>query len=138
VKQWHWIVLILVMVALVGCGTPTPAAAPTPTGAATLGAEVSVETVSQLVAEGGVTVIDVREESEFAGGHIPGAVLIPLGELPDRVSEVPTDQPVILACRSDNRSGQAYQFLKQQGFTNVHNMTGGMNAWQKAGFEVEK
>lgn len=135
-KPWHWIVLILAMALLTGCATPAPAAGPA--DVTTLGAEVSVETVSQLVADGGVTVIDVREASEFVEGHIPGAVLIPLGELPDRVSEVPTDQPVILACRSDNRSGQAYRFLKQQGFTNIHNMTGGMNAWKQAGFEVEK
>jgi rhodanese-related sulfurtransferase len=83
-------------------------------------------------------VLDVREPGEYAAGHIPGALLIPLGELPDRLHEVPEEGPVVVVCRSGNRSGQALRFLRQQGFDNVHNMLGGMLAWQRAGYEVEK
>ncbi len=130
---------------LMGCGTTPPAilagggTAPTAVSQAVdLGAEVSPEVVSQLNAQGDIVVIDVREPSEYADGHIAGATLIPLGTLPDNLSSVPTDQPVVLVCHSGNRSGQAYSYLTQQGFTNVHNMTGGMIAWQAAGLTIEK
>ena len=100
--------------------------------------EVKPERVAELNAQGKVTVIDVREDWEFAEGHIPGATLIPLGSLPDRVDEIPNDKPVVLVCRSGNRSGQAFRFLSGEGFEDVHNMTGGMNNWSAAGLAVEK
>jgi len=77
-------------------------------------------------------VIDVREPWEFDQGHIEGARLIPLGTLPNGASSVPKDTPIVLVCRSGNRSGQAYQILKAQGYTNVLNMTGGMLQWAGA------
>ncbi len=136
---------IVFLLVLAGCDTPaTPAPEATvavvsaKVDVATLGPDVSVEDVLALTADGSVAVIDVREASEFAEGHIAGATLLPLGELAERVDEVPTDLPVILVCRSSNRSGQAYRLLEKQGFTNIHNMTGGMLAWQKAGYPVEK
>ncbi len=100
--------------------------------------EVKPETVAELNAQGKITVIDVREDWEFAEGHIPGATLIPLGSLADRADEIPTDKPVVLVCRSGNRSGQAFRFLSGEGFEDVHNMTGGMNAWSVAGLDVER
>ena len=84
-----------------------------------------------------VFVVDVREDYEYAAGHVPGATLIPLGQLPNRLDEIPDDKTVVAVCRSGNRSGQATQFLQQQGI-NVHNMQGGMIAWEQAGLEVEK
>jgi phage shock protein E len=139
-------ILVVVMTfasLLVGCSAPLAATThPDVQVAATtspeLGPIVSPDVVAQLYAGGGVTVIDVREEWEYAEGHIPGATLIPLGTLAQRIDEIPTDQPVILVCRSDNRSGQAYRWLRQQGLDNVHNMSGGMLAWQAAGLEIEK
>jgi len=100
--------------------------------------EVKPETVAELNAQGKITVIDVREDWEFAEGHIPGATLIPLGSLADRADEIPTDKPVVLVCRSGNRSGQAFRFLSGEGFEDVHNMTGGMNAWNAARLDVER
>ena len=85
-----------------------------------------------------MVLIDVREDSEYAEGHIPGATLIPLGQIPDRLDEIPTDKTVVAVCRSGNRSGQATDYLREQGFDNVHNMEGGMNAWSQAGYEIEK
>ena len=85
-----------------------------------------------------ITVIDVREDFEWDAGHIPGATWIPLGELPERLDEVPTDGPVVMVCRSGNRSSQALNLLQNQGFENAHNMLGGMNAWSAAGYEIEK
>ncbi len=140
IKNLWAVVLVL---GLLGCSAPvspqeTQSVVATASDASALGPDLSVEDVAALTAEGGVAVIDVREASEFAEGHIAGATLLPLGELAGRVDEVPTDLPVILVCRSGNRSGQAYRLLEEQGFTNIHNMTGGMTAWQKAGYPVEK
>jgi len=103
----------------------------------TLAADVRPEEVHAVYQQGGVTVIDVRELDEYQSGHIPGAVLLPLGELPKRLNEVPRDSAVILVCRSGNRSKQAYDYLRTQGFINLHNMLGGMQAWIAAGYETE-
>ena len=100
--------------------------------------DINTQTVEQLRNRDDVVLIDVREDWEYAEGHIPGATLIPLGQVPDRLSEIPKDKTVVAVCRSGNRSGQATNFLRQQGFENVHNMQGGMNAWSQAGFEVER
>ncbi len=115
--------------------------------APTLEANVSPETVLSLYREENkITIIDVRQDWEYAQGHIPGAILIPLNQLPKRVSEIPREGLVILVCRSGGRSGgrsrQAWKLLSQQGsgylpFENVHNMVGGMNAWIRAGYEIE-
>ena len=99
---------------------------------------VKPEIVAELNAQGRITVIDVREDWEFAEGHIPGAILIPLGSLQDRVDEIPSDKPVVLVCRSGNLSGQAFRFLSGEGHDNVSNMTGGMNDWRAAGLGVER
>jgi rhodanese-related sulfurtransferase len=98
---------------------------------------VDAETVNRLRDRKDVVILDVREDWEFAEGHIPNAQWIPLGQLPDRINEVPTDKTVIAVCRSGNRSTQATNFLRQQGLDNVHNMNGGMIAWEKAGFTIE-
>jgi rhodanese-related sulfurtransferase len=85
-----------------------------------------------------VLVLDVREPSEYDQGHIPGVTLIPMGQVADRLSEIPKDKTVIVTCRSGNRSGQITDYLRQQGYTDVHNMQGGIQAWQKAGLPVEQ
>jgi rhodanese-related sulfurtransferase len=118
--------------------TMTPGLEVVVTAVSELPDEISPAELAAVYKAGGVTVVDVREEWEYAEGHIPGAVLIPLGSLPDRVSEIPTDRPVVLVCRSGNRSAQAYQLLTERGFDNVTNMLGGMNQWQAAGFAVER
>ncbi|NJN96510.1 MAG: rhodanese-like domain-containing protein [Anaerolineales bacterium] len=85
-----------------------------------------------------VLLIDVREPDEYNAGHIPGVTLIPMGEVPDRLSEIPQDKTVVVTCRSGNRSGQITDFLREQGYENVHNMQGGIVAWEQAGLPVEK
>ncbi len=77
--------------------------------------------------------IDVREPDEVAGGTLPGAVNIPLGDLPGRVGELDPSKRVVLLCRSGGRSGQAAEFLTGSGFGDVVNLTGGMLAWADAG-----
>jgi len=82
-------------------------------------------------------IIDVREPEEYAAGHIAGARLIPLGELPIRTGEIDPDKPAVLVCRSGNRSAKATEFLIRSGFQNVKNLTGGMIAWVEAGQPIE-
>jgi len=75
--------------------------------------------------------LDVRQPEEFAAEHIPGATLIPLGELPGRLDELEQyrDQEMVLICRSGNRSVDAGKFLEMSGFSKATNMRGGMLAW---------
>jgi rhodanese-related sulfurtransferase len=73
--------------------------------------------------------IDVREDEEVAAGIIPGAIHIPLGEVPDRLEELDKATPYVLICRSGGRSGRAAEFLEAQGY-DVTNMVGGMLNWQ--------
>lgn len=86
----------------------------------------------------GALMIDVREPSEYAAAHAPGTQLIPLGQLQHRLQELAAhkDKPVVLICRSGNRSGQAQEILVKAGFTKAINVEGGMNAWAQAGLPV--
>ena len=81
----------------------------------------------------------MREDSEWKEQHIPGAIHIPLGQLPERLTELKQykDSPVIAQCRSGRRSAQASDVLKSAGFSYVYNMEGGLNAWDKAGLKTE-
>jgi rhodanese-related sulfurtransferase len=74
--------------------------------------------------------IDVREPDEFAEGHIPGAINMPLSNFMNLYQQIPKDEEVALICRSSNRSGRAQAFMVQQGWRLLRNMTGGMLAWQ--------
>jgi rhodanese-related sulfurtransferase len=79
---------------------------------------------------GAPVLIDVREPWEFEAGHIPGAVNIPLGTLPDRASTFKPHAETFLICKSGNRSGDAARQLKALGFTQAYSVKGGMNAWR--------
>ncbi|QJB58227.1 rhodanese-like domain-containing protein [Pseudodesulfovibrio sp. zrk46] len=74
--------------------------------------------------------IDVRQEWEYEEFHLPGAYLIPLVDLADRLDEVVTDKPVLVYCRSGGRSMAAAILLEGQGFKDLTNMVGGVMAWQ--------
>ena len=78
--------------------------------------------------------LDVREDDEFAAGHAPGAVHVPLSQLPTRLDELPDpgDAPLSVVCRSGGRSAQATGFLAAAG-RSVRNVDGGMQAWAAAG-----
>lgn len=83
----------------------------------------------------GIPVIDVREPDEYVEGHVPGAPLIPLGEVVERVDEVPRDGEVLIICKAGGRSRKAAEFLRAQGIDAV-NIAGGTMAWIEAGHEV--
>lgn len=139
VGQWLW-VLLVIAVGVGACrqagGVATATATFPAPGTVELSDNVSPEQVALLLDRGEIVVIDVREEWEYEKGHIPGALLLPLGSLKDRMGEIPEEGPVVLVCRSGNRSAQAFRFLRQQGFTNIHNMAGGMLAWESAGLPI--
>ncbi len=130
-----WIALIVLALVLAGCQGASPAAG---VDIAKLPNTIDVATTKALQGRSDVVLVDVREQTEYDAGHIPGVKLIPLGQVPARMAEIPKDKTVILTCRSGNRSGQAADFLRQQGYTNVHNMEGGITAWQQAGLPIEK
>jgi len=73
--------------------------------------------------------LDVREPNEFQIGRIPGSTLIPLGEVPQRVNEIPRDKEIVVHCKMGGRSAKAAAFLRQQGYTNVKNLKGGITDW---------
>ncbi|OMH34301.1 rhodanese-like domain-containing protein [Tersicoccus sp. Bi-70] len=77
-------------------------------------------------------VLDVREDVEVRAGMIPGALHIPMGTLGDRLGELDRTRPVIVVCRSGNRSAHVADALNQAGFA-ADTMAGGMVAWQRAG-----
>ena len=147
-NRWRIVVSSLFLLAiLTGCSQNQPAAAPAAAEQASapaaaqaplaLGPDVDVKTVADVKDRDDVLVLDVREDWEYNEKHIPGVLWMPMNTVPNRLSEIPKDKEVIVTCRSGNRSGQVVDFLREQGFTNVHNMTGGIVAWESAGLPVE-
>jgi rhodanese-related sulfurtransferase len=85
-------------------------------------------------------IIDVREDKEFATGHIPRAKHIPLGQLASRMQELEKHKgkPILVTCRSGQRSARACGMLKKAGFETVYNQEGGIIAWERANLPVTK
>lgn len=92
------------------------------------------EAIERLKAGGSCVALDVREAQEWEDGHIPGATWIPLGELPQRLGELPMDREIIVVCRSGGRSAVATKLLLAAGFR-AANLRGGMLEWRG---EVER
>src|SRR5215204_2574494 len=83
-------------------------------------------------------VLDVRDDDEFAEGHIPGSVHLPYGELPDRQGELPRDREIAAICSGGKRSGLAASILQREGFERVlHVANGGVGTWRRSGHPVE-
>jgi rhodanese-related sulfurtransferase len=80
--------------------------------------------------------LDVREPDEWEAGHAPGAHHLPMMEVPARLAEIPTDQQVVVVCRSGGRSGQVVSYLMGNGWDNVRNLDGGMQVWAAVGRDV--
>ena len=76
-------------------------------------------------------VIDVREPWEYERCRIEGAQLVPMREIPARLDELPRDRDLVLVCHHGARSAQAAMWLAQQGFSGVHNLAGGIDAWAR-------
>ena len=85
--------------------------------------------------ETGATVIDVRRPDEYESGHVPGAQLVTLEEVPSRQDEIPSEGEVLIICKTGGRSLKAAEFLRRQGIAAV-NVAGGTRAWIEAGHPV--
>jgi len=85
----------------------------------------------------GAFVVDVREPGEYAGGHVPGATLVPMGELPSRLTELPKDKPIYVICASGNRSLSMTGFLIRAGHE-AYSVAGGTEAWAQAGHPIAR
>src|SRR4051794_35651736 len=96
--------------------------------------EIDVDEMADRMATGAV-VVDVREPDEYEAGHVPGALLVPLSDLADRVDDVPSGQPVLLICKSGGRSMRAAEYLTTFG-RDVTNVAGGTMAWMHSGRDV--
>jgi rhodanese-related sulfurtransferase len=98
--------------------------------------EIDVDELRPLQVAG-ANIVDVREPDEYEEGHVPGAQLIPLQEVPERIDELPTTGDIYLICKSGARSLRAAEYLAGQGYE-VHNVAGGTMAWIDAGFPVDR
>ncbi len=109
------------------CGITPAAPAPTPTPGST---DVTVEELkTRLDRQDPFLLLDVREQREFEICRIPGSVLIPLGELPGRLSELAGHADLVVHCKSGVRSGKAVALLRDQGYPQARNLQGGILAW---------
>ncbi|WP_433053822.1 rhodanese-like domain-containing protein [Dactylosporangium sp. CS-033363] len=77
--------------------------------------------------------LDVREDDEWAAGHAPGAVHVPMMQIPASLGDIPTDRDVFVVCRVGGRSAQVVAFLQQNGVDNAINVGGGMQSWEATG-----
>ena len=98
--------------------------------------DVTLDDFTAVHATGSAQVVDVREPAEYVAGHVPGAALIPMGQLPDRLAEIDQSKPVFVICESGGRSAAMTDVLLHHGF-DAHTVTGGTAAWTKAGRPVD-
>lgn len=132
------VVLVVGGVVAIGAGglggssaTPTPV-----TFAGPPALDVTPQEAAARVAAGAV-LLDVREDSEWAAGHVPGATHIPLGQLAARAGELPAEAPIMVICRSGNRSQEGRDILLAAGLTQVASVNGGSKAWRDAGLPYD-
>jgi rhodanese-related sulfurtransferase len=94
----------------------------------------------QMINHKEALILDVREPDEFKSGHLLNAKSIPLGKIRERIGELERyrEKFIVVVCRSGNRSATACAILGKEGFTQVFNLSGGINAWQKANLPLER
>ncbi len=136
---WLWISLGLAALALLSLGMAACGTAPPPAAAAqvALPAEVSIDEAHEMYEEG-IFFLDVRTQEEWDDFHAPNSTLIPLDQLESRLEELPGDEPIVVVCRSGNRSQSGRDILLNNKFEQVTSMAGGLNAWRSAGYPVEQ
>ncbi|MCK6576671.1 MAG: rhodanese-like domain-containing protein [Anaerolineae bacterium] len=129
------VVIALAAVAVIAAILLTGAPAPSNSAAV---ADLTPQNYVSQFAEASVAhyLLDVRTPEEFAGGHIANAANIAVETLAANLAGVPKDVPVVVYCRSGNRSAQAAQILSQAGYTQIYDL-GGIIDWQAAGYAVE-
>jgi hydroxyacylglutathione hydrolase len=100
--------------------------------------QMDVYTLRERLASNGMVVLDVREEDEWTEGHIPGSYSLSFKLIPTRLDELGLnpEKTVAVTCATGKRSSTAASLLKRKGFSSLYNVTGGMEAWESAGFEM--
>lgn len=129
------VVLAVGCFTLAGCmsgGTSNSGSSSSSSSGSTGYTTISVEQAKQLIDAGGVTIVDVRTQSEYEQGHIPGAILVPLDTIGStQPSALPNkDATLLVYCRTGVRSAQASAALVKLGYTHINNMDGGITAWK--------
>lgn len=99
--------------------------------------EVTVADVKEMLDRGGVQLVDVREPWEYDEAHIAGCRLIPMGDVPARLDEIDRNVTAVIYCRSGGRSGKIVSRLRDEGYTRVLNLKGGILAWVNAQLPTE-
>jgi rhodanese-related sulfurtransferase len=94
---------------------------------------IDVAQLDALLQQNAVRVLDVREDSEFRQGHVPGAIHVPVKRLPDRIAKLRRDKPYAVICASGSRSEKATNYLLEQGFEGAVSVNGGTIAWARSG-----
>ena len=104
------------------------------------GPRVNTLEATLMMNKEGAGLVDLRDDADFAKGHVLNAVNIPMAQLESRLGELSKfkDKPLIVYCVAGNRSGAALDILKKNGFDKAFNLGGGMAAWQQAGLPLEK
>ena len=104
--------------------------------------DISVNEAAQLLQNPpqGLTIVDVRTPAEFREGHLAGAVNMDFfgASFDAQILTLPKDKPILLYCRSGNRSAGAYDAMEKEGITTILHMHQGITAWQQAGLPVQK
>jgi rhodanese-related sulfurtransferase len=102
--------------------------------------QIDSHKATELINRDDAVVVDVRPMTEFTEGHIVNALNIPLNGLKNQLGQLEKhrDKPIILTCRSGATSGSAYKLLLKEGFEQVHELRGGMLAWQSANLPVSR
>lgn len=102
--------------------------------------EISATQAVTLMNRRNAVVVDVRDQGEFASGHLANARHIPLSRLGDGVKELEKfkNRPIVIVCQSGSRSAGAIGLLSKQGFSEVFSLRGGISAWQQANMPLEK
>lgn len=133
-----WIVGVLVLIAALAIAAFVylqPESSPAAESAGKLPTEISVSQAAQK-REQGAFILDVRQPDEWQEYHIPDSTLIPLGDLPARLNEVPKDQEIVVVCRSGNRSQSGRDILLNADFASVTSMSGGLQQWMASGYDT--
>jgi rhodanese-related sulfurtransferase len=125
---WLWIGLGALLVAVVGILVFGPKATPS--------IEINPAQAYQKYQQG-VFFLDVRSQEEWEQFHLAKSTLIPLDQLPNRMSELPKDREIVVICLSGHRSQSAVAIMQQAGFTRVAYMSGGLQAWIAAGYPIQ-
>ena len=99
---------------------------------------LSAPQLKEKIAKNEVTVVDVREPHEWQEGFIKGAKRVFFGELEEKASSLPTDKPFAVICSAGNRSSIGASILERKGFKNIHNVLGGITAWQALGYPTNE